>query len=132
MADYTGGCLCGSVRYVATGEPIDPHLCSCTECRSWSGAPTVAWVEFELSSFKWTGKQGEPKYYNSTVNTKLGSCPNCGSSICAVGLSDDTEAIVMVIGSLDNPGLVAPDPSMHSYSSSRPVWWKEHLLVDSD
>ncbi len=27
MAEMTGGCLCGRVRYVASGEPLFPHLC---------------------------------------------------------------------------------------------------------
>ena len=37
-APYTGGCQCGSVRYVLTAEPIRLAACHCTECQRQSGS----------------------------------------------------------------------------------------------
>ncbi|MBB5915682.1 hypothetical protein BJY24_004594 [Nocardia transvalensis] len=28
-----GGCLCGNIRFSATGDPDFPHLCSCEHCQ---------------------------------------------------------------------------------------------------
>ena len=41
---YSGGCLCGSVRYRATGKPIAPTHCHCETCRRVSGAAFMTWV----------------------------------------------------------------------------------------
>jgi len=115
-----GGCLCGAMRYRAEGPPAFPHLCSCTMCRRWSGAPTVAWVEFPLSGFRWEGAGGEPKLFRSSAKTRRGNCPTCGSALCAV--DDGYENISIVIGSLDRPNLIVPDAA-HSYRGARPRWW---------
>ena len=36
--EYTGGCLCGDVRIVATGRPYRVGLCHCLDCRKHHGA----------------------------------------------------------------------------------------------
>lgn len=118
---YEGGCLCGAVRYRVTAAPFFPHLCSCSQCRKWSGAPTLAWVEFPLSAFEWTGPAGRPRLYRSSAKTQRGNCPECGGALCA--LDDGYENISLVIGSLDRPNLIKPDAA-HSYRSARPKWWR--------
>jgi hypothetical protein len=35
---YTGGCLCGAVRYEAEGEPVFAGHCNCADCRKASGS----------------------------------------------------------------------------------------------
>src|SRR5258707_6313075 len=37
-APYTGGCQCGSVRYVLATEPIRLVACHCKECQRQSGS----------------------------------------------------------------------------------------------
>lgn len=124
MKTYEGGCLCGAVRYRAKADPVFPHLCSCTVCRRWSGAPTVAWVEFPLSGFEWTGEEGEPHFFRSSDRTERGNCPRCGSAICAV--DDGYANISIVLGSLDEPDAVIPD-EQHSHSDSKPRWWRAEV-----
>ncbi len=38
MDRFTGGCLCGSVRIVASGRPYRVGLCHCLDCRKHHGA----------------------------------------------------------------------------------------------
>ncbi|MFO6292596.1 GFA family protein, partial [Pseudomonas aeruginosa] len=33
MDRFTGGCLCGKVRLVASGQPYRVGLCLCLDCR---------------------------------------------------------------------------------------------------
>jgi hypothetical protein len=117
---YTGRCLCGRIAYTAEGKPSFPHLCSCRMCERWSGAPTVAWLEFPLSGFKWTGKGGKPSFYRSSEKSRRGFCPRCGSSLCI--LDDGYDKISVTIESLDDPAAVTPG-KQHSYRESAPPWW---------
>ncbi|MGV8812291.1 GFA family protein, partial [Pseudomonas aeruginosa] len=38
MDRFTGGCLCGKVRLVASGQPYRVGLCHCLDCRKHHGA----------------------------------------------------------------------------------------------
>lgn len=102
----TGGCLCGKIRYAATG-PIDfPHVCSCGHCQRLSGGPMQAWVDVPLEGFSWTGPGGEPIWYNTFPTTKRGFCPTCGSSVSAY--DDGGEAMGLTMMSLDDHGTITP------------------------
>lgn len=48
MAPYSGGCLCGALRYRVTAEPLTLYACHCTDCQRRTGtafAPDA--VKFE-------------------------------------------------------------------------------------
>ena len=100
MDRFTGGCLCGNVRLVATGRPYRVGICHCLDCRKHHGAlfyaaavfPETA-VTIEGETRDWAGRH---------------FCPRCGSSVFARS-GDETE---VHLGSLD-----APDQLMPSYES---------------
>jgi hypothetical protein len=41
---YTGGCLCGSLRYEAEGEPLFTGHCYCADCRKASGSGFIPYT----------------------------------------------------------------------------------------
>lgn len=123
MKKYLGGCLCGETTFIAKGEPINPHLCSCTMCQKTSGAPTMAWVAFPLKRFEWNGKR-EPGLYQSSKKIKRCFCKNCGGALAT--LEEGCENIDITISSLNNPDLIAPG-EQHSYKESAPSWWNVHI-----
>ena len=47
---YTGGCLCGALRYEAVGQSIGSGHCYCSDCRRASGSGFVAFMGFKADA----------------------------------------------------------------------------------
>ena len=71
--ERTGGCLCGSVRYVVRGEPYKSGLCHCTDCRQITGSAFLAYADWLPKKFEVSGN----------VSTYRGRsfCSVCGSRL---------------------------------------------------
>lgn len=120
MKEYRGQCLCGRLKYSSHGKPSFPHLCSCRTCQTWSGALTVAWVEFPIEGFQWSGDHSEPAWFQSSQQTQRGRCPTCGSAMCA--LDDGSDKIAVTMATLDTSSGIVPG-KQHSFVKSAPSWW---------
>lgn len=96
MDRVTGGCLCGDVRFVATGRPYRVGLCHCLDCRKHHGALFHASAIFPAEAVT---VEGETRDYSGRA-----FCPRCGSSVFARS-GDEVE---VYLGSLDAPGAFAP------------------------
>jgi hypothetical protein len=118
MTEYTGGCLCGNIRYRIFGDPTRPHFCTCRMCQRWSGAPIVAWVDFPHQSVLFDGPGGNPTFFRSSKASQRGFCPKCGGAICAV--DDGSDKICMTVATLDDPDAIVP--TSRSYPDSAPSW----------
>ena len=116
---HSGGCLCGAVRFEATGPAEKPHTCSCRFCQRHTGAPTAAWVEFPAGRIAWTGAAGRPSTWRSSDYSSRAFCPACGSSIGAI---DDEPVVALLVGSFDDPTDPAFMPEYHSFEDCRPGW----------
>jgi hypothetical protein len=58
MSDqFEGSCLCGAVRFVATGQPESVAWCHCESCRKHSGAPVSVFVAFKRDAYVVTDGQ---------------------------------------------------------------------------
>ena len=117
----TGGCLCGHIRFTATGAPLHPHSCSCRICQRHSGAPAMVWVSYPKDAVVWDGPGGAPALWRSSGISSRAFCPRCGSTLGAV---DDAPTVGLVTGVFDRPGIKALGPLSHSYRTSRPRWWR--------
>src|ERR1043165_4937551 len=100
MDRFTGGCLCGNVRLVATGRPYRVGLCHCMDCRKHHGALFQATAIFPQDAVT---IDGETRDYAGRF-----FCPRCGSSVFA----RSADEIEVNLGSLD-----APDQLMPAYES---------------
>lgn len=120
---YEGGCLCGNIRFIATGPALRPHTCSCKMCQRHTGALTAAWVEFPKSSVEWVGPGGSPATWRSSAISSRAFCAVCGSSVGAV---DDKPTVALLLGLFDSVNRKELAPVSHSYVSPRPSWWHVH------
>jgi len=83
MSRIEDGCLCGTVRYECSAEPLMTAVCHCTHCQKTSGSPlsinigvpadSVAISGASLARFKDTGASGKPAWRSF--------CRTCGSSL---------------------------------------------------
>ncbi len=96
MDAYTGGCLCGSVRFAASGAPYRVGVCHCLDCRKHHGAPFFAAAMFPEDAVT---TEGETRAFRNRY-----FCPHCGSSVFARW----TDEIELHLGSLDAPGQLTP------------------------
>lgn len=96
MERFTGGCLCGDVRLVATGRPYRVGLCHCLDCRKHHGALFNASAMFPAEAVTIAGETRE--FAGRCF------CPRCGSSVFARG-GDEIEVHV---GALDAPDRLMP------------------------
>src|SRR3974390_1546528 len=73
MERFTGGCLCGNIRLVASGRPYRVGLCHCLDCRKHHGALFHASAVFPQDAVT---IDGETRDYAGRF-----FCPRCGSSL---------------------------------------------------
>jgi hypothetical protein len=125
---YEGGCLCGNIRFIATGPALKPHTCSCKQCQRHSGALTQMWVEFSRDQVQWTGPGEAPSKWRSSEWSSRAFCSVCGSTIGAV---DDRPTVALALGTFDSPNRQELAPQSHSYVSKRPKWWGIHNPSDA-
>ena len=96
MNTVTGGCLCGKVRFIATGEPDRVGLCHCLDCRKHHGALFHASAIFPESA---VSIEGETRAYRGRH-----FCPACGSSV----FSRSGDEVELNLGALDQPDRFKP------------------------
>ncbi len=108
MDQFTGGCLCGSVRIVASGRPYRVGLCHCLDCRKHHGALFYAAAIFPQAAVSVTGETSE--YAGRHF------CPRCGSSVFA----RSADEIEVSLGALDAPDQLRP--TYESWTLRREAW----------
>ncbi len=76
---HAGNCLCGRVRFEASGEPLWVAHCHCASCRRNTGSAVATFVGFREKDFRYT--QGAPKVYESSPGVKRSFCADCGTPL---------------------------------------------------
>src|SRR5690348_3230054 len=108
MERFTGGCLCGNVRIVASGRPYRVGLCHCLDCRKHHGALFHASAVFPQEAVM---VEGEARGYAGRF-----FCPRCGSPV--FGRTGDE--VEVNLGALDAPDQLTP--TYESWIVRREAW----------
>ena len=112
-----GGCLCGAVRYQASGGAYGITHCHCRTCRRASGAAFVTWAGFDSEKFKFT--KGQPASYASSRDVLRTFCSRCGSAL-TYQRADTPGSIDVTLGSMDDPERLQPED--HTWTESQISW----------
>ena len=107
VSGMTGGCQCGHVRYAFVGAPVEVTVCHCRMCQKAVGGPFITLAQLRPGQITWTrGTPGE--FRSSSIATRL-FCRDCGTPLAYV--DDDTDAVEITSGSLDDPSRAVPTRS---------------------
>jgi hypothetical protein len=117
----TGGCLCGTIRYACSADPVFMLNCHCRDCQRALGSAFFPSVSVPKTAFSLT--KGKPKYHSMTSDggntVSRGFCTKCGSFV--VGNNSGFPDIVFVsAANLDDPGRF--QPTMDIFVSSAQPW----------
>jgi len=119
-AKFTGGCACGAVRYEIDGEPLKSVQCQCRDCQRATGTGHADALAFPRSAIALSGTLKFHELRADSGNSmSRGFCPECGAPVLwKFGRNPELQAIMA--GSLDDPGLFAPQVVL--YASRGHAW----------
>lgn len=117
---YTGGCLCGSLRYEVEGKPLFTGYCFCADCRKASGSGFIPFMGFASSAVRFSGeaRQFRSKSYKGTDSVR-NFCPVCGGLVFGGEVGKD-DSHTIYAGSLDDPTSFHPEIAI--FTRDRPAW----------
>ncbi|HZZ35869.1 MAG TPA: GFA family protein [Caulobacteraceae bacterium] len=121
MANRTGGCLCGAVRYELTAEPFAHVACHCRDCQYASGgAPTLAML-VPRPAINITKGEVRTYWCDGDSGGKVGRsfCEACGTPIFSEPASSGPIAVIKV-GSLDDASDFSPQ--VYIWTKSAKPW----------
>jgi hypothetical protein len=119
MKSYTGGCLCGEIRYEITAVPGPSRVCWCRDCQRISSNGTVN-VIFPTEAIVIAGtpaKHDKTADSGNTVTRRF--CARCGSQLFSDS-SGRPGLTVVRVGTLDDPSAVKPGTNI--WVASAPSW----------
>lgn len=112
MTPFSGGCLCGAVRYEVGAAPQAVYLCHCRACQYTSGGEPSTVVAVPRAAFHCTGelRQHRTVADSGFVSTRS-FCPVCGTHV--FGEPGAVPDIVMLkAGSMDDAGALRPQAAI--------------------
>jgi hypothetical protein len=117
---YTGGCLCGALRYEVFGESIGSGHCYCVDCRRASGSGFIPFMGFKAQAVRFTGEASQFRSKAANGNDAVRNrCAQCMSLVFG-GEIGKTDSYTIYAGSLDDPA--AFHPTFAIFAEGRPPW----------
>lgn len=119
----TGKCVCGQIRYQASGQPVWIAGCCCRDCARATGTPYVVWVGFPVGAVRFADKA--PVVAETSEGVLRGFCGQCGTSL-TYGRDpkfDVTDPLLYLSATtLDYPNLFPPTEVV--WYSQKPSWFE--------
>jgi hypothetical protein len=117
---YTGGCLCGALRYEASGAPLYAGFCYCRDCQKASGSGFIPFLGFSSTLIRFIG---ETRPFTSKAangdDAVRNFCSRCGSLVFG-GVLGESDPFTIYAGSLDDRS--AFHPTVAIFARDRPPW----------
>ncbi len=117
---FTGGCLCGAVRYSCSAAPAMAGHCHCEDCRRSSGTGHSSHMAVPEASVSMRGEvKGYARAANSGNMVTRYFCPTCGAAIYSINSAMPGMTFLRA-SSLDD--LEVFKPEMHVFAAKAASW----------
>ena len=105
---YTGGCLCGALRWRLEERPLAINACHCTDCKKLTGATNLLMLVAKRDAFEAEGA-GDVfrKEADSGREIDIVRCAECGTRLWHEPLSSPA-LVFIAAGTLDDPSWAIP------------------------
>jgi hypothetical protein len=116
-----GSCLCGSVAYEASGQPLFMQSCHCQRCRRARGAAHGTNLFFNAAQFRWARGEtliSEYKLPEARFHT-VSFCRQCGGAVPKI--SSERGLAIIPAGSLDTDPPMRPQ--RHIFTNYKAPWF---------
>jgi hypothetical protein len=120
LSGYTGGCLCGAVRWRTAVEPMRVTICHCRMCQKNTGSAFGPYATFAAKDVTW--ETGTPRDYRSSPVARRGFCAACGTPL-TFQFDQNPERLSLTLGSFDEASGLQP---------ALQIWTKEMLPWAAD
>jgi hypothetical protein len=119
IEELAGSCLCGAVRYTATGEVARFYHCHCSRCRKATGTGHASNLFVKGSLAVLSGEDQIASYKPPEAERfATAFCRTCGS--CLPRFIEKIGMVFIPAGSLDVEP--ATSPQARIYTGSRAAW----------
>ncbi len=131
---HAGGCVCGAVRFTATGEPLRVTICHCCWCQRRTGTAFGTEVVFNRGQVAVTGEEiGTYRHVSDESGRWLdiAFCRKCGGNL-GFTLEAAPEFRTLPAGAFDDPAWIRPDnvSFRHVFLRSRRSWSELSPVVE--
>lgn len=117
---YSGSCLCGTVRFRATGPALFVAHCQCVDCRKTSGTGHSTDAGFRAADVVIEGPLSGYRGRSEAGNQILRSfCGYCGTKISTSNSAHPKE-VALNLAAFDDPNAMTPDTVF--FTRSAPSW----------
>jgi hypothetical protein len=128
-------CQCGSLRAIASGDPMLSYLCHCKSCQRRSGAVVHSGAYFLKANVQYYGpSKTYERMADSGFQVHLYFCPDCGTTVYWE-TDKYPDRCGIAVGCFADPTF--PPPVMSMYEECKHPWLSvppdiEHLVLGID
>lgn len=116
---YTGGCLCGAVRFTINGSIRNIVYCHCSQCRKAQGSAFAANGIVNAQEFRIEKGEDDLSQFESSPGQTRFFCKVCGSPILSKNTAKPGQVRVR-LGTIESD--ITERPQAHIFASSKANW----------
>ena len=118
MTDYSGSCLCGTVKFEIDGDFDSFYLCHCQHCQKDTGSAHAANLFSQSAKLTWlAGEDAVTSYTLPGTRHNKSFCKVCGSALPNAQIQG---LLVVPAGCLDTK--ISVVPTAHIFTASKAIW----------